>query len=228
MGSQEDIFDRLNVKANRAKKHIDDLSDAIDVFMASEPYKVTTNDDTESGQRTYYINFLKPIPTDLSAIIGDALQNLRSALDHVAHHLVEIGPPGPRAGKVYFPIFPSAGDYEAGKMGKIMGANPAAIQAIDAHQPYARGDGWALWDMHAMNNRDKHRLLIPVWGSLIGHSFSLPERAKVEVALSERFPKGLPRGFLTAPSEPVYLKDGGELGLFRLRRWTITWISESA
>jgi hypothetical protein len=123
----------------------------------------------------------------------------------------DIGPAGPRTKKVYFPKFESGQEYEAGKLDKIRGASPAAIRVIDTHQPYAGGNGWALWDMNEMSNRDKHRLLIPVWGSLIGHSFSVSARIRHEDIFKEQFPSGIPRGILMTPAGRHYLKDGGKL-----------------
>lgn len=205
------MFERLTIKPNRAKAHIVELSNAIDAFMASKPYNVDFKENLQARERTYYVNFVKQIPLDLSAILGDAIQNLRSALDHLAAHLVSIGPPGPRTKRIYFPIFESVAEYEAGKMGKIQGVGKVAMQAIDAVQPYKKGNGWALWDLHVMNNVDKHNLLIPVWGSLTSHSFPKSEKGKMDSLFKSQYPTGLPRGMHTAASGPLFLKDGGEL-----------------
>jgi len=215
VGLQEDIFDRLILKVNRAKDHIIELHDAIEVFLASDPYKIVAEDNTQTGERTFYVHYVKKIPPEFSTIIGDALQNLRSALDHLAYHLVSVGPGGRCGGKrakhIYFPIFESAAQYEAEKMGKIEGMGDAAIKAIDAVEPYKRGNGWALWDMHSMNNRDKHSLLIPTWGNLVGFTFPKSKRIAVEKSLHSRFPDGLPRGMLCMPSNPTFVEDGGKL-----------------
>jgi hypothetical protein len=217
VGQAEDIFDQLMVKPNRAKDHIIELSDAIDTFMSSNPYVVASKDNSKTGERTYYVHFVKKIPPHFPAVIGDVIHNLGSSLDHLANHLVSIGPGGKPGGKraklIYFPLFESATKYDTEKMGKIEGMGEAAINAIDRIQPYKGGYGWALWDMHTMHNRDKHRLLIPVWGSLNSHSFPKSERIKAERALRYKFPNGLPRGFLTmpGPNTPPFLKDGGEL-----------------
>jgi hypothetical protein len=215
MGRAEDVFDQLMVKPNRAKKHIIELSQAIDAFMASNPYVVRSDDNAETGERTYYVYFVKKIPPDFPALIGDVIHNLGSALDHLAYHLVSIGPPGiERTRQVYFPFFESAAKYKAKKMGKIQGMGQPAIDAIDGIEPYPRGNGWALWDMHTMHNRDKHRLLIPAWGSLVAHSIPKSDRPGIERAMSAKFPGGLPPGFLTMASSPdgaIFLQDGGKL-----------------
>src|SRR5438874_13629537 len=65
---------------------------------------------------------------------GDAIQNMMSALDHLAYQLVcastNDDPPNPNW--IYFPIQDDATKYEAKKLGKIQGARQTAIDAIDA------------------------------------------------------------------------------------------------
>jgi hypothetical protein len=45
--------------------------------------------------------------------------------------------------------------------GKVKGMSPASIKAIDAIKPYQYGDD-ALWQLHKLNNLDKHRALLTV------------------------------------------------------------------
>ncbi len=210
MPDTKEVRERLAVKTERADKHVLDLTEAINAFYESGPYAFSHKDDADSRERTFYVRFEKPIPREISAIIGDIIQNLRSSLDHLATHLVEIGTK-PRVKKPYYPIFESAKKYEDGKMGKIEGMLPEAIKAIDATEPYARGNGWALWDLHTLNNRDKHCLLIPVWGSLIAHTYPKSEKEEIERVLKTTFPKGLSRGWLKAAADIRFLKDGDQL-----------------
>jgi hypothetical protein len=118
MGTSKEAFDHIGLKLKRAKKHIGDLEGAIRSFHGSGPYSIPHKDNLKTGERTYYIHFKREIPDDFSLMIGDAIQNLRSALDHLATRLVEIGT-DPRVKRPYYPIFDSADAYETGKMGKI-------------------------------------------------------------------------------------------------------------
>jgi hypothetical protein len=204
MRTAKEAFDDIGLKLKRAKKHISDLEGAIRSFHDSRPYSISHKDNLETGERTYYVHFVQDIPEDFSLMIGDAIQNLRSALDHLATRLVDIGI-DPRVKNSYYPIFESADTYEAGKMGKIKGARPEAIKAIDNTQPYPRGNGWHLWDINTMNNRDKHRLLIPAWGSVISHTFPKTEKERIEKLLGSRFSGP---GWLKAASGIKFLKDG--------------------
>lgn len=206
------ILERLNKKIERAEKHLIDLSEMVQKFITSdEPYEIVSYDDSDILRKVFKVNILKNFPLDMAVIIGDVLQNLRSTLDHLAFHLVSIGPPAKRATLIYFPIFESAALYEAGKMRKILGMALPAIKAIDAIQPYKGGKGHALWNLQTMNNRDKHSLLVPAWMSVIGRTLYRSERATIEVALKETFPAGLPEGIMAATPGINFLEDGAVL-----------------
>src|SRR3990172_3595613 len=99
-------------------------------------------------------------PPDIARIGGDVIQNLRSALDHLAYQLVLVGTgkPGPFF-HVYFPIFDSAPEYKAGKTRQIKGMRQEAIDAIDGIKPYKGGND-TLWQLHSLNRIDKHRLIL--------------------------------------------------------------------
>jgi hypothetical protein len=161
-------------------------------------------------ERTFYVRFEKPFSPRWAGFIGDAIQNLRSALDHLATHLVDIGTL-PRAKLPYYPIFESAPKYMAGKTGKIEGAGPEAIRAIDATEPYGGGKGWVLWELQTLNNRDKHRLLIPARGGLLSHSFPKSEKEKVVKVIGPNFPKGTSHGLLKMAGGSTFLKNGDPL-----------------
>ena len=205
-----DIFEGLLIKLHRAEHHLKELSDLVEKFIASGPYEIITELNAQGTHRIFSVRLLKDVPLEIPVMIGDVLHNLRSSLDHLACHLVEIGP-GPRAKRVYFPIFQSVVDYEAGKISKIGGITRQAMDAVDTVQPYKLGNGWPLWNLQVMNNQDKHRLLIPAWISVIGRSLYRSERATIENALRETFPTGLPKGMLAATPGINFLEDGAVL-----------------
>ncbi|MEO6924137.1 MAG: hypothetical protein ABI142_09955 [Bryocella sp.] len=102
---------------------------------------------------------VKPTPARISAMIGDAIHNLRSALDHVAYQLVWVSLGRQPTGHVYFPIADDREKYEVQRSRQLHGARPAAIAAVDAVTPY-RGGNDLLWQLHKLNNVDKHRVLL--------------------------------------------------------------------
>ena len=95
------------------------------------------------------------------SIAGDVVQNLRTALDHLANQLVWAGSGDPPSRRVEFPIAKDSGTYEREKARKVEGMCPKAIKAIDALKPYKDGND-LLWKIHELNNIDKHRALFTV------------------------------------------------------------------
>ena len=180
MANNAKALNALMVKVDRANKHILGLEEVMAHFRYNgpSPYKIFSEENIQTGERTFYLRVIREMPIEFSVLIGDICQNLRSALDHLAWHLVMISPIKPKApeNKIYFPIFESAREYETKKMGKIQGMTQAAIEAIDDVQPYYRpktepgiGQGAALFWLHEINRLDKHRLMIPTWVSMVGH-----------------------------------------------------------
>ena len=171
----------IRIKIERAKKHIDDLDISCKFFFASDPYVVESKSDPKTGQRAYHLISVKDVPPAISPIVGDILQNLRSALDHMAFQLFKIGPGG-RSGEdgrhIYFPIFDDAAMYKSGVIRKVKGMRQDAIDAIHAVKPY-KGGNEILWRLHALNNLAKHRLLITAISSLSAHSILPIVRAKL-------------------------------------------------
>lgn len=156
----------IRVKIERAKKHICDLQGERKGFLDTKPYVFGAQRYPQTRKPVYYMVSVQDIPGRLGAIAGDVLHNLRSALDHLAYQLVFVGTGGRGPFKhVYFPIFECSKKYEAGKMGKVQGMRPDAIKAIDETKPYKGGTD-ALWQLHRLDNIDKHRVII-----IIGSEF---------------------------------------------------------
>jgi hypothetical protein len=151
----------IQVKIERAREHITDLDSAIHDFFHSKPYQVSTKRDA-TRRLIYFVSSVKPTPTRFATIAGDAIQNLRSALDHLAWQLFLIGTRGTADGnRVYFPIAHDAITYNA-KLRKLSCMRHDAITTLNTIQPYKGGTEHTLWVLHKLNNIDKHRLLVTV------------------------------------------------------------------
>ena len=111
----------VTLKVKRAKEHIADLDREIRRFLDANPYKVGTKRDAQSRKLIYYVSAVEQTPACLALIAGDAIQNLMSALDHLAYQLVlsDTGDNPPNPNWIYFPIADDAAKYEAKKRGKI-------------------------------------------------------------------------------------------------------------
>jgi hypothetical protein len=87
-----------SARAARARQHIYNLRAEVDGFIRGGSYEVVPEQRSEPGETTYRLRMSQPIPIHFSTAIGDALHNLRSALDcaaceiarrHVGRNLIE-------------------------------------------------------------------------------------------------------------------------------------------
>jgi hypothetical protein len=153
----------VRLKIERAKEHIRDLDAAIGDFLRDGAYRLGAKPHpvAEIKHTTLYVAEVKPIPSRLSLLIGDAIHNLRSALDHLAWQLVEAGGGVPDR-NTYFPICETSQQYASaiGK-GEILKIAPEARNMIQLVQPYVTMEQ-TLWLIHYLDIVDKHRLLLTV------------------------------------------------------------------
>ena len=156
-------------KLERANAHANALRDAVLEFRNTDPFKVGITRDPVSRRPVYLITAAHAVPDSLALIAGDAIQNLATALDHLAYQLVskDTSDPPPKASKIYFPIGDDQVDYEAKKGRQLPGLSARALTLIDAIRPY-RGGNDTLWRLGRLNNIEKHRLLFTVGGQSDG------------------------------------------------------------
>ena len=98
------------------------------------------------------------------------MENLRSALDYMAHDIYESccqttrlasGKPEPR--NIYFPYGRSEADFRSGVGSSLPGLDtlaPNVYSLIALIQPFQRGDNW-LYDLCSILNEKKHDRLTP-------------------------------------------------------------------
>jgi len=75
------------LKLARAQYHIDALAAEAEAFVSAGTYSAVAEPGTQPGETVYRLQMSKPIPLHFSTVIGDALHNLRSALDCAACEL---------------------------------------------------------------------------------------------------------------------------------------------
>lgn len=207
------------LKVERARQHLKLLNAEIAAFAAKDSYRVAANFEGEPAEiviRMYFRDKPASIPLRLSLIAGDAVHNLRSALDHLAYALAQIGT-GPTR-HTQFPIFEDAKQFRDNQDRFLAGIVKRHRARIEALQPYHARPGFLesvkpdsqhplasnlfLLAIRRLDNMDKHRLLIsptPV------ARFQKPELGGVVSA------KG------TYVNELVRMEDGAEI--YRVTEW---------
>src|SRR5712692_9906630 len=82
---------RIQVKIERAKKHFGDFERETEAFRDAYLHVVGTKTNAKTRQAFQYFATLPVSRFAVLAIAGDVLHNVRSALDHLAFQLVEVG-----------------------------------------------------------------------------------------------------------------------------------------
>ncbi len=159
-------MDEIKSKLNRATELVEELQAAIAEYHKSDPYQVKVKMDPETRRLIYYVSDVKDVPEKIKLLVGDIIQNLRSSLDHLAYRLfIVAGGSSTSARHIYFPIAEDEATFNSpDTQRKIKGIVQTAVDRIHAIKPY-RGGNDVLWQIHELNNRDKHRLLLTAGAS---------------------------------------------------------------
>ena len=75
------------VKLRRARLHIDEVHQRVTALDASNPWSIEKEPVEDPDSWAFRFRILRPIPADLCAAVGDAIANMRSALDYAAYEL---------------------------------------------------------------------------------------------------------------------------------------------
>lgn len=169
-------YDQVLAKYNWAQKQISDLEIAVDAFRQSNPHSIKRCVDSITGEFVYRIGSIPFIPDKLAFMLGDAVHNLRSTLDHLAY-TVTVANGGIPNSQTCFPIFDSGKAYTDMSRKKLPGLTPYILDAFDRLQPYRGGFGHWAWQLHRLDIVDKHRLLLTISTIPVGRSMLPSEKA---------------------------------------------------
>lgn len=147
------------LKLERAAIHIREFEALSETYLADEPYTICVEYDLDHRPSVKVV-FLRPIPPMASAIVGDVVHNLRSALDHLAADMIRTSSKMPTK-KTRFPIHKDKAGFEGGVTQDLMGAEPKFVDFIMNLKPFGNTpESRPFYDIARMNNDDKHLLLI--------------------------------------------------------------------
>lgn len=150
------------LKIERAKKHIDELDRRMREFSDHDAHTIAVEQHIDTRESLIQIMVAESVPEDFALIIGDAIHNLRSALD-IAISDIEFATTGHRKDRTQFPIRETRNELISAINGGLKSKAPESTLnfIVDVVQPYKGGNGDALWALHRLDIDDKHRLLIP-------------------------------------------------------------------
>lgn len=156
------MFENAWRKVERAKHHIADLQRTFDAFAKSNPQEFVTENDTQQGILSIEVCFREPVPDTLALILGDAVHNLRTALDHAMWELMGLDG-GTQDRSTAWPFSKNRMDYEAACRG-IKTPMDDTKKFFIVLAAYPGGAGEKLYGLHRLDNVEKHKTLTPVVG----------------------------------------------------------------
>jgi hypothetical protein len=200
---------QVSAKLDWAKQHIEKLKVALRRFHDEYPISPLTKTDSKTGDISYYIRDIPAVPVEIPLILGDILYSLRGALDYLACGLVPIITPDTK-----FPIAHSAHTYKSMLNRVVPAIGKDALKVLDSIRPYHGGD-FLLWQLHKLNNIDKHRLLLtlcvvnPARTLRPGEELTATSRLPERLLLTPR--EGFPNLIAENVFTPIPLKAGEKL-----------------
>lgn len=165
------VPDSARAKLGRAHMHADDLHGQIGAFarVPQPAYGVRKQFDPELGCFVFTVTNVRPLPIPWNLIIGDCLTNARSALDHLAWHLVILSgttPTEEQARVIQFPIYETEGGYRSNVARRLLGVtDPDQLAVVECYQPWKVAPNAAdhpLALLASLGNIDRHRYIEPV------------------------------------------------------------------
>jgi hypothetical protein len=191
-------FTQPRQKLRRAASHVKALEGATADYFKTDWYTCDFNRSPD-GQYSLKV-VVRGTPQEFGEIVGDAVHNLRAALDLLA--VEAVGRNGGNTKSVYFPFADSAANLDDMiKRRNFHRASLADQDAIRQFKPYT-GGSHLLRSLHDLDIQDKHHSLIP-------HA-SLVTTPKIGVKMdSAGNPIGFAEGKLELevdPSEPPTVK----------------------
>lgn len=158
-------FYQAGLKVERAYQHIADLGRLVSSYIEARPYRLAANHDIQTGAVSVQIELTVPMPSTVALTLGDAVHNLKAALDYVwtGMHRAALKR---NVDRVYFPIGNSRNDV----IGRI--TEPAIKQAfpdiesflgdrIKPHGDESAGGNLNFVRLNHLDRWDKHNLLVP-------------------------------------------------------------------
>lgn len=168
--SAVDIPLGVAAKLDRADKHLADLGRAVEDFLESKPFDAARTVSDDGHDHIISWTRTAEIPVEIALIAGDAVHNVRSALDHLAveierasaltqgHELTVAEERRPQ-----FSVALNDADFETQVKRYFTFTAPATIDVIRVFQPCSmvpvEPKRSPLYQVSNLDNADKHRVL---------------------------------------------------------------------
>lgn len=198
-------------KIERGTDHLEELERLVPDFIGPDVYALAVEFDPQENCFVTRFAVKRDAPLKFGIVVGEAIQQYRSALDHLGLQLARLKRPGVESAN--FPIYTSKAVYTTptGKNNRSPQAisrqffRPAEVARIERMQPYQQAEprkaGLAI--LQRLSNIDKHAVIHTPFGRLTELRISTPNpNTGIEIVRA-----GL--------STTAKLEDGAELARWR-------------
>ncbi len=157
-----EALDGCRLKIEATTRHMQRLQEAINGFF-EENLEVAPIVGEANANGTQYLFRVKSVidypARKWGVILGDAVHNLRSALDQLVWTFARDG-----NDRTAFPICLTERDWIVDAPARYWSCPPGFVRMLNDVQPYHRGDvnearKHPLWILNALSNLDKHRTI---------------------------------------------------------------------
>lgn len=158
----------VDAKTRRGFDHLEELHLQMRAFFATNPYTVVDTRSPETGWHHITVRVEREPPIELGIIVGDAVGQFRSALDHLLTQATRLNRPGTHS--LNFPICVERAAFSSAppKRRSIESQLRAALRAehlviVKRHQPFEQDRGnprsMPLAALNYLSNVDKHEIV---------------------------------------------------------------------
>jgi hypothetical protein len=156
-------FGHAKLKIERADKHVADIGERL--RASSDKYGPGLHLDAKTGEQFLYYDLTdRTLRSDVALIVGDAIHNLKCALDIAYRETIRVlSPDGFSAARTKFIIGNNREHLESSltKTAKIDPHSPLFDFLVERVKCYKGGDS-DICAIHDLDIDDKHHLLIPM------------------------------------------------------------------
>lgn len=156
----EDPFESPKLLLQRAKEHFLDLHQREKAFFETDPYTRFVEPDPDPRYQLYKLRMNGNIPNSYRAVMGDAFNNLRHALDQAVVASARCTG-ATKFKKIYFPFGDTPKQFEGVIREKCDGVHPDVVDYIRDLKPY-RGGNPLLCLLTRLAGSNKHQVLMTV------------------------------------------------------------------
>lgn len=168
---EKPTLESARLKLRRAKVHLEELRAIYDSIPVDVTWKTELSDEVDFIGKKWTVlrctDMWGQPPAEWGLIVGDAMHNARSALDHLACRLVELDG-GLVTTRTAFPIWDDDPNDSADTRNRydrlVEGMSGPHQDAVSALQPYRNaGSPGArlLLALATIDNKDKHQIVVP-------------------------------------------------------------------